>query len=172
MKCLILSVFLFVGVSFASSASTTTFVFYNDQHADFDFTYETIIFGGLSFSGDYFDPGEILEVVIGSAPGVGDIADFEIENDNPYVLGGFSTSSGFGGELMTGDDVIFAQVSFLSGSANVTAMGLAFDDGERYYSFSGNIVSGVPEPSTWLMMIMGFGVVGVAVRRRRQLRVA
>jgi hypothetical protein len=31
---------------------------------------------------------------------------------------------------------------------------------------------GVPEPATWAMMILGFGVVGGALRRRRQGSVA
>jgi len=29
------------------------------------------------------------------------------------------------------------------------------------------VISGVPEPSTWAMMLLGFGAVGLAVRRRR-----
>jgi hypothetical protein len=29
-------------------------------------------------------------------------------------------------------------------------------------------VSVVPEPSTWMMMILGFGVIGFALRRRRK----
>lgn len=29
------------------------------------------------------------------------------------------------------------------------------------------VTSGVPEPTTWMMMILGFGLVGAAVRRRR-----
>ncbi|MFZ4689131.1 MAG: PEPxxWA-CTERM sorting domain-containing protein [Polymorphobacter sp.] len=33
-------------------------------------------------------------------------------------------------------------------------------------------VAGVPEPSSWLMMITGFGMVGVAVRRRDRLALA
>ena len=31
-------------------------------------------------------------------------------------------------------------------------------------------LGGVPEPSTWMMMIAGFGFVGVALRRRRKVR--
>ena len=31
------------------------------------------------------------------------------------------------------------------------------------------VVNGVPEPATWAMMLLGFGVVGVAVRRRRKV---
>jgi PEP-CTERM motif len=30
----------------------------------------------------------------------------------------------------------------------------------------------VPEPATWMMMILGFGFVGAAVRRRRSDEVA
>ena len=36
-------------------------------------------------------------------------------------------------------------------------------------SLSTQFVSGVPEPSTWLMMIMGFGLVAIASRRRRTI---
>jgi hypothetical protein len=39
------------------------------------------------------------------------------------------------------------------------------------FSASG-IARGVPEPATWAMMIIGFGAVGTAVRRRRSVRPA
>lgn len=36
-----------------------------------------------------------------------------------------------------------------------------------------NVVAGaIPEPSTWVMMILGFGLVGAAARRRKQLTYA
>ena len=36
-------------------------------------------------------------------------------------------------------------------------------------SFGGNInITAVPEPATWAMMLLGFGAVGFAMRRRRQ----
>ena len=31
-----------------------------------------------------------------------------------------------------------------------------------------DIVQGVPEPTTWAMMLLGFGGIGMAVRRRRE----
>ncbi len=34
-------------------------------------------------------------------------------------------------------------------------------------NFAGSIAA-VPEPTTWAMMIMGFGAVGAVIRRRRQ----
>ena len=34
-------------------------------------------------------------------------------------------------------------------------------------SFEGSLVTAVPEPATWALMILGFGIVGSALRRRR-----
>lgn len=34
-------------------------------------------------------------------------------------------------------------------------------------SFEGTLVPAVPEPATWALMILGFGIVGSALRRRR-----
>ena len=45
-------------------------------------------------------------------------------------------------------------------NADVTGVGLA---GIRF-----NVATGVPEPGTWLMMLLGFGVIGAAMRRRPQ----
>ncbi len=51
-------------------------------------------------------------------------------------------------------------------------MGNAFSvnfSGQRYAAgdkVTINFASGVPEPATWAMMILGFGVAGAAVRRR------
>ncbi|MEN2786693.1 PEPxxWA-CTERM sorting domain-containing protein [Sphingomonas qilianensis] len=42
------------------------------------------------------------------------------------------------------------------------------DDGLAIDNFSvGSVVTAVPEPSTWAMMLVGFGAVGGAMRRRR-----
>lgn len=35
-------------------------------------------------------------------------------------------------------------------------------------SYSGTLAFAVPEPATWAMMISGFGIAGVAVRRRKR----
>ncbi|GAA4010660.1 PEPxxWA-CTERM sorting domain-containing protein [Sphingomonas humi] len=50
-----------------------------------------------------------------------------------------------------------AGVSFWN--ADVTGVGLA---GIRF-----NVATGVPEPGTWMTMLLGFAVIGVAIRRRR-----
>lgn len=45
------------------------------------------------------------------------------------------------------------------------------NNGDNFGTVAANVVirqqSAVPEPGTWLMMLAGFGAVGVAVRRRR-----
>jgi PEP-CTERM motif len=56
-----------------------------------------------------------------------------------------------------------AQIFGLAGLA-----GLGFSSGARLEGFSGGLnVEGVPEPTTWLLMLIGFGFTGAAVRRRR-----
>lgn len=37
----------------------------------------------------------------------------------------------------------------------------------QFYNLSLRAIGGVPEPATWLTLVMGFGLAGVAVRRRR-----
>lgn len=37
-----------------------------------------------------------------------------------------------------------------------------------HFTFRGGAVGGVPEPATWAMMLLGFGAVGLAVRRARR----
>ena len=43
-----------------------------------------------------------------------------------------------------------------------------FGFGNTEYYISGMMVSGIPEPATWLMMIIGFGIVSASARRSRR----
>lgn len=72
--------------------------------------------------------------------------DHERYNLTPYIAPG-STSLTFRTANASLDDNIFFAGLLISGNATVT--------------------SGVPEPTTWAMMIAGFGMIGGAVRRRR-----
>jgi hypothetical protein len=63
-------------------------------------------------------------------------------------------------------------------SGNYTPLG---DANDRFYVIADGAhqsfgiawpIAGVPEPGTWLMMILGFGGVGAALRRRRQAATA
>jgi len=38
------------------------------------------------------------------------------------------------------------------------------------FDANGNLITGVPEPATWAMMLLGFGLAGLALRRQRPAR--
>lgn len=56
------------------------------------------------------------------------------------------------------------------------AIGYGIGNGGSFFNDSTgvrfSVASGVPEPATWAMLIMGFGVVGFAMRRRTRTTVA
>ena len=62
---------------------------------------------------------------------------------------------------------------FLTFAANETLTGLRFRSGQPAFEVDdiAASVGAVPEPGTWAMMIVGFGLVGVAARRRNQIAV-
>lgn len=61
----------------------------------------------------------------------------------------------------------------LSAYLDVTGLLITTDDGAgvAYDNFSFDLAGAVPEPSTWAMLIAGFGLVGVSARRRNRSRV-
>jgi hypothetical protein len=77
--------------------------------------------------------------------------------------------------------VALAPISTPGGFNEFRFRGVAYDDGTKIYGmrFGGNYIlltgtndgipptGGVPEPATWAMMILGFGLVGAGLRRRK-----
>ncbi|GHF12269.1 hypothetical protein GCM10017044_02750 [Kordiimonas sediminis] len=60
-----------------------------------------------------------------------------------------------------------------SGSVNHSyTFAYANQNANQYYISSISAISAVPEPATWLMLILGFGMVGVATRRRNKIALA
>lgn len=49
---------------------------------------------------------------------------------------------------------------------------LTFKSGQNAFEFDSVKVNAVPEPATWAMMIGGFGLIGLAMRRRSRSRVS
>jgi hypothetical protein len=67
------------------------------------------------------------------------------DTNNPYANGNVYANSGFG---------------------NFSGFDYAFR------TYADDATGAVPEPATWAMMIMGFGLVGGAMRRRQNVRVS
>lgn len=59
--------------------------------------------------------------------------------------------------LYVGDPYSFSDSYYLVRSGQVTAID----------ALAGDIVSGIPEPETWALLVTGFGAVGTILRRRR-----
>ena len=63
---------------------------------------------------------------------------------------------------------LLSQPLVVGGDNTITVTGTTSGNG----AFTGNIalsvIPGVPEPGTWALMLLGFGAVGTAMRRRRQ----
>ena len=77
------------------------------------------------------------------------------------IAGAGGNSSGLTATALTGSSA--ASRYWLVGAAMGTSSG--FNDGFKISSL--NVTAAVPEPSTWAMMLVGFGAIGVAGRSRR-----
>ncbi len=102
------------------------------------------------------------------APGVGDNATIWTLASDGSVIDSF-------------DIATLAPISTPGGFNDFRFRGVAYDDGTQIYGlrFGGNYIlltgtadgvppaPGIPEPATWAMLILGFGLVGSAARRRR-----
>jgi len=106
----------------------------------------------------------------------------------PYMVASSGSGDRFGVDVAGGTARIWIAPNYHSGSAlsatdtwdNTTLAGLGLDPGVYTYSWGtgadadtlqvriGGAVAGVPEASTWAMMLGGFGLVGGAMRARRR----
>jgi hypothetical protein len=79
------------------------------------------------------------------------------------LLGSISTMPGVAGaQKVSGWSAPLDQVT-ITGQAGFWVM----DD----ITFRTDVFSAVPEPNTWAMMLIGFGVIGATMRRRKDLRI-
>ncbi len=106
-------------------------------------------FTGLSFSAGVFLPGTFT--VFSGLGGTGtQLGSLTIDNPPADVFAFFPTSVAFSG---IGQSVV------VTGGANQ----IGWDDVTLT-----TITGAVPEPATWAMMVLGFGLVGASLRSRRK----
>jgi hypothetical protein len=81
--------------------------------------------------------------------------------------------SGFGDPIGRGGGVeaasfMFSQFSFFAAPPPPLITGIQFDP-QQIVPFQLTLAGGAPEPATWLSMILGFGLIGAALRRRAEV---
>jgi len=86
---------------------------------------------------------------------------------NPYSdFGLFSGTIRREGDAYFGDEITFSRADPTIRYCGISCFGSTASGGAA--SFEVSSAAPVPEPSTWAMMLLGFGAVGYGVRRRRQ----
>lgn len=166
-KGLALSVAAFASAN-ATAADAATYVF-SLKSSQYNATFElpdSPSVGSCYVAGSYF----CFDGVQGTLNNAAHTFDGLIFTSTNYFAGGnggFSYDADFsqyfvGTQLYTGSE---SSPTFKLGSFNLTAFTNPSVTGTLTIS---NPTSGVPEPATWAMMLLGFGAVGGAMRRRRQ----
>lgn len=120
-----------------------------------NFNAATTAFGFDYFNTDYSDSYSI------NLPGG------TIYNSPPFALADFATVTGFFGLVST---TPFTSVIITNNQFG----GYISDEGidNLITNGVGSVVAGVPEPTSWVMLIAGFGLVGAAQRRSRSKTLA
>ena len=133
-----------------------------DHSGSFSFTYDDVTFAAALVSIDFTLGGTTYSTANAGITNAG------IPSELGFILGGtlsgvFLVNSGAEDFFITfnvpdePDLFVYSQVGFDTGwGANVTL----------------TATNGVPEPSTWAMMIAGFGLVGGVMRRRPRVQFA
>lgn len=127
------------------------------------------------FSGGYSGYQLSSLTLASSVNGSDGIVDF----GSDYVFGGGNGVLGFG--KLNGDILFaFSGANFALGSTTPAAFtvtnasltntpgSVSFTSGNSFGSSVVTTTAAVPEPATWLTMILGFGMVGGALRRRQR----
>ena len=123
-----------------------------------DTTAKTLTFTGLqigNYESAFFDVSGITGAAITGLTAVGPNNLFD-----PNAYGGFASDVPTPSTSFTGDSLRIEWTSIGSTSGQ-----FAFSDGGS--SVFAYTTAGVPEPATWGLMILGFGAVGGAMRRRK-----
>ena len=66
---------------------------------------------------------------------------------------------------------LLQSITVSNGASLTSDSGVLISTGDGAYNFGSALAAAVPEPSTWALMIAGFGWVGASLRRRRPVHV-
>ncbi len=187
MKKIIMAALMAVGVAFGVSANTTiTFdALPGPNGSAFAGPYFEGGFGVTAEAGDVFS-GQVFgspvpSLVVGSVFGGSASATVRVTG-NTFILNSFDLASQGVGTFMIngflGGNSVFSFGGNLSGpqafstfagmGGNVDTVDFVLTNVRSSSINLDNIVLGaVPEPATWLMMIIGFATIGAALRRRQ-----
>lgn len=89
-------------------------------------------------------------------------------SDYTVAAGDFSTFGDFVDIQAQADSYLAAVLSGPLGNPNSIGSLVAFDNQSQVYLLGGGAGAGVPEPASWAMMILGFGLIGGAARRGKR----
>ena len=125
-------------------------------------------------SGDYLVVGRASSYTISFANNPISYFSFAFSNivqQSTLILnyvGGTSDTFSNPGQILGGSAATFGRVSYHTGIGPqiLSVMFVRNNTGNTAFTFD-SLAAAAPEPATWLMMILGFGLVGSQLRRRR-----
>lgn len=141
------------------------------------------ITAGSTAQGPYDSSDDTLVGVINNSPNTlynltlsgGNIFGFEGDGQNIY------SGTSYGPTGYEGPNTSFSVVDNNNGTVNFTNGGVLGNGGTAWFTLEEDlasvaggvtVVSGVPEPSTWAMMLLGFAGIGTAMRTRKKRQLA
>jgi PEP-CTERM motif len=130
-------------------------------------------FGAVLAGGTYnitFAPTSIFSFVLGSLDSYNKLTLF-FASGGPVVYNGSQINNGpvaDGNQVGSGTN---GRVSYTVTGSTPLITGARFESiGSNAFEFDDMAVAAVPEPSTWMMMLLGFAAVGFSMRRKQNLR--
>ena len=129
-------------------------------------------FAAILNGGSYtktFAPTSIFSFVIGSLDAYNKIT-LTFASGGPLVLTGAQIALGAtanGNQTLTSSN---GRVIYTVNGGDPLITGITFESSGNSMEIDDLAVAAVPEPTTWLMMLMGFAAVGFSMRRKQNLR--
>ena len=127
---------------------------------------------GLPTAGSYslsFTGAKIFSFVIGSLDSYNRLT-LSLSDGSTVILNGAQIALG---ATANGDqDLPSSNGRVFYYSDGPLINGATFSSTNNSFEFDNLMTGNVPEPSTWAMMVLGFGIVGRALRRRRKMAIA